>query len=200
MKNILILLLLSFIVSTSYSQTKEEKNEKTKQLITQLKDGCLFVRLATSKIKIEALKNAGKSELAEKVEKEQYLENLEIMNAFKNHYTFGKVYFIYSDASEKVMMSNIDSICLNEKLEVDYSISPSCKTVFTAQIGQIYNTTFGSDIIGLGLMDDQFKPLPTYFPGYVSKRDLIFFKRSANKMVRMLNTKLEETYTKYSQK
>jgi len=200
MKKTLLLLLLSFVVATTYSQTKEEKNEKTKQIITQLKDGCLFVRLATSKVKIEALKNAGKRELAEKVEKEQYLENLEIMNAFKNHYTFGKVYFIYSDASEKVMMSNIDSICLNDKLEIDYAISPNCKTVFTAQIGQIYSTTFGSDIIGLGLMDDQFKPLPTYFPGYVSKRDLIFFKRSANKMVRMLNTKLQETYTKYGSK
>ncbi len=200
MKKSLLLLVLVLVFSSSFSQTKEDKIEKSKQLLSQLKNGCLFVRLATSQTKIDALKNFGKKELAEKVEKEQYLENIEIMNAFKNHYKFGRVYFIYSDASEKVMMSNIDSICLNDKLEVDYSISPNCKSVFTAQIGEISSITFGSDIIGLGLMDDQFKPLPTYFPGYVSKRDLIFFKRSANKMVRMLNTKLEETYTKYSQK
>lgn len=200
MKKSLLLLVLVLVFSSSFSQTKEDKIEKNKQLLSQLKNGCLFVRLATSQTKIDALKNSGKKELAEKVVKEQYLENIEIMNAFKNHYKFGRVYFIYSDASEKIMMSNIDSICLNDKLEVDYSISPNCKSVFTAQIGEISSITFGSDIIGLGLMDDQFKPLPTYFPGYVSKRDLIFFKRSANKMVRMLNTKLEETYTKYSQK
>lgn len=90
--------------------------------VEKLKAGALLVRLKTSENKISKLIEYGRNSEAEKVKREQLEDNLNIIQAFKNHFEFCPVYFFLSGNSKQVRSGELGNIFVNENLEIDTTI------------------------------------------------------------------------------
>lgn len=71
------------------------------EFIQNLKKGALIVRLRINSKKVEAYRSVGNEELALKLEAQQKENNLNMLLAFKNNFTFCPVYFIYANDYQK---------------------------------------------------------------------------------------------------
>lgn len=104
----------TMIVNWAYSQ-KVAPVSLGAQQIDQLKAGTLLIKLNTQSARIKhRLDNSQKSKaksLMDEMEKEQN----EIINAFKDHYTFSDYYFFYSDDSDKVLKERKFDTLFKEK-------------------------------------------------------------------------------------
>lgn len=115
------------VIKEENSQVPERRRIRRirgKRQIKDLKDGLLLVRLKTSDKRIAAFEKKGEMIKAEMVRKMQRDENLEILYAFNKCYNYSKVYFFYSNDSEKIKEGNWDGVFLNDSLQYDPSISP----------------------------------------------------------------------------
>ncbi len=121
---------------------RKMKSEASKTQIKQLKEGVLLVRLKTAESTINALREVGKNEEADKVKLKQETENKKIINAFKNNFDFCDVRFFFSNNSDKVRLKQFENIFLNDSLEVDPSIKlePDI-SFFIAEFGYIGQDT-----------------------------------------------------------
>ncbi|MEA3504078.1 MAG: hypothetical protein U9R32_02630, partial [Bacteroidota bacterium] len=123
----------------SYKQIKQIKSEEQ---IHELKNGTLLVRLKTSVNKINALKEMGHFEKADKVKEEQKIENKKIVAAFNKSFNFCDIVFFYSDKSKNVMDRDFDNVFLNENLEIDKKIKiDTDKEFFIAEFSGIEQDT-----------------------------------------------------------
>jgi hypothetical protein len=114
------------------------RKRTTKRQIRELRNGALLVRLSTSSMKIAALKAKGFPQWAEEVEKEQRVENLSLIRAFKSYYHFSEVKFFMSDQSNQVREGNFNGIFVNDDLEVDSTIELHNKShVYSAEFAII---------------------------------------------------------------
>lgn len=107
--------------NTEETYRNKRKNASVKQ-IKQLQKGTLIVRLKTLEKKIQALKDIGEVEMAEKIYKVQQDENLKLVQAFRNEFDFCEVRFTFSNNSQNILDGSFDNIFLNDKLEADSSI------------------------------------------------------------------------------
>ena len=89
--------------------------------IKALKTGALVVRLKTNDKSIDAYRRSGRTELADKLVAEREAQNLKIAEAFKYHFYFCPVYFIYAKNTD-LLLKREPHIFLNEKLQADTSI------------------------------------------------------------------------------
>lgn len=136
--------------------------------ISELKNGVLLVRLATSTAKIKALKARGRRTEAEEIEAEQHRINREIIRAFRRKFDFCRVEFFLATDSRKVKEGKSEGIFLDDQLNPDSSITVnSLAAVYTAEFGSTARGTGGGvDISALVIMDRNFNMLEKPFPYY----------------------------------
>lgn len=117
-----------------------------RQYIFDLKDGVLLFRLKTQKNIINAYREKGLFERADKLELKQLNLNKEIVSNVQNTFNFCPTYFFFSDFSNHVINQQLDSVVfLNANLEPDTSIHITSKKFLTAEFGRLQQQTGESD-------------------------------------------------------
>ncbi len=208
---------LTFPLLFSQAQERYERKIAAHEQITGLKSGALIVRLSKRQTSVDALRNAGYAEAAEKITKEQYEANLALLQAFRSDFNFCKVYFIYPDQSPKILNNQLGEVVfLNDQLKEDSTIKMSESYFLTAEYGIIAQDTTGTSLgysyqtswdkhgtkteyyrngganlrVPAFIMKDQsFVQLRDPFPFFV-KRNVVFIKRDDYTVVTMLNEQL----------
>jgi hypothetical protein len=156
------LLIFIFSVVFSYAQEDEErfgdkdyKNQdqfekfyRRRKIISawqinQLKEGALVIKLKANTLVINALKKQGNMRLAERTRLETAGMNTNIMRAFKNNYTFSKIYFIYGSTVDSLLNGKRDGVFLDTSLNVDAKIVMNEKFYLIAEIDRLYNSSIG---------------------------------------------------------
>ncbi|MBD79609.1 MAG: hypothetical protein CL840_11885 [Crocinitomicaceae bacterium] len=226
LKKIVLYLFVLLIGATGYAQQKEKLSRKklaqeaAKQQITLLHNGALLVRLKTKQKSIDALNQAGKRKLAEKVKKQQDEINLQIIKAFAKNFDFCSTYFFLSDDSRFIINKQLDSLYfIGDDLKVDSTIKFNNTSFLTAEFTVIeqdtakhfdyYESVPGKDgpeqrssyqggtNFGFGALiikSDQFVQLRKPFPYYVRKLDSLPFKRKPKTVVKKMNQQLHGFY------
>lgn len=162
--------------------------------IRNLKEGYLLVRLRTSSHQIEALKKAGMNAQSEQLIRRQKADNLEIAKAFNQAYTFGKVFFFYSNFSDSIRSRKFEGCIMNEKLETIKSGINLSAEIYIAEFGITDNMGVGALII----LNSAFNPMHSSFPYYSrTLSNLPLLKRSKQKVVERWNEDLFEFYNKH---
>lgn len=161
------------------------------QQIVALKNGVLIVNLIVPQHKIDALNASGKKAEADKMMLDAERTNNNLISAFANYYTFGKVLFVYSFDIEK-MTSGDGSVLFDAQNNRQTQVPGS---FFVADLS-------GSperNMEGLVLKDDTFTVLKKPFPYFISAWEIFHFKRLTEaEMVARLNKKLLSFYAKVS--
>jgi hypothetical protein len=111
--------------------------------IAQLKEGALVVRLKTNHLLVDALMKQGRTRQAEEKRIETMVANRNTMRAYMEHYTFSKVYFIYSQSSDSLLKGTRSNIFLDTTLRVDPSIVMTEKFYLLAERDYAYNSSIG---------------------------------------------------------
>lgn len=179
----------------------ESKSQESIDQIMHLKTGALIIRLHSKEKSISAYQKAEKNELAEKIRKKQFAFNKIIIRAFKNHFNFCTIYFIYSDHTQEFINDTNTRIFLNDTGVIDSSISFKENYFLFADHDKVYpeikngdSITFGSSPVlnnALVIKDQKLiqllKPFPFFTP-------LPFRESSFKKGVIKLNRNLHSFY------
>ncbi len=183
----LISLFLSFIILQSYGQ---EKKSDASQNIKMLKQGALFVRLKTSDLQINALKQKGREKEAEQIHRKQEMENKEIAEAFKNSFDFSKIYFFYSTNSAEIKKGNYKYFLLNTDLQKDTSFNGN-----DYLIGE-FDESATTHIDAFIIKDKNFIQLDSPFPFLIKCNGMLVTTRTKEEVVKQLNKQLFEFWSK----
>lgn len=217
-------LLFSF---SSFAQQEDEKYIKNRSLraivqIRRLKQGALLVRLFEKENQIALLEKQGKSASVIQAYKDKIAkENNEIIDAFKNNFSFCPVYFFYSKDSEHIKNRDFKQGQLINKNGEPSDNEFSEQYFYTADLSELRVDTISyitsstardeNDNItitkgkktrvsyeAIMIRSDEFVDLLTPFP-YSTRtyKDLPIFKRTVAKTVSKLNNKLEYFYRKF---
>lgn len=124
--------ILILISNITFAQHPLSELKKATHL-TNLKNGVLLVRLSDQTKKRKELEKRGQSALAERLSLETNKQNEQIKKAFKTHFDFCKIYFIYPKDTKKILKDKsipILDIATNEKIDL-------------SEVKNIYVTDFG---------------------------------------------------------
>ena len=165
-----------------FAQSESKAKTDIYQEVLNIRRGIILVRLQTKSQSIRALNTLGNSEGARHIAERQRKENMEIKAIFRVSFTFTHVAFFYSDDSGFIKAGQFEGYLLNDSLVRDSSIVfDADKPIYILDIGDVYFPAFGSHMLGLVLMNDQFEPLDKPFPYFVRERSGIFFMRRTNR-------------------
>lgn len=125
-----------------------EKFRRRRRLISawqvnQLREGALVVKLKTNQLVVNALRNAGDTVGAEVKRIEAAGINANMVRAFRNHFTFCKLYFIFSQSGDSLLNGTRRGIFLDTSLQVDPAIELKENFYMLAETDQLYNSTIG---------------------------------------------------------
>ncbi|MBL4668292.1 MAG: hypothetical protein JKY30_03405 [Flavobacteriales bacterium] len=223
---IIILIAISIIFSsTAFTQNdkktsfRKQRKINAKEQIIGLKNGILLVRLKTNKKSIEAMREHGRTILANKTEGKLKNRNAYIIYAFKTSFDFCPVYFFYSSDSKHIRNNHLDSVSfLNDSLKIDKSITVNDTNYYVAEFGHIEptetidyqssvyvpkketrNTYTGSSDFSFKAVivkDKMFKQLNKPFPYYSKESSSPKKKENINAAITKLNLILKKYYTK----
>ena len=208
--SLFLILFLNFDAAAQNLMKRRNARKISIEQIKNLKEGALIVRLKTKKSVIDAYKNAGKHNIANKIEEEIVIENAEIVNAFINGFDFCPVYFIYSFDSDLVFKKDFENIVfINQSMIPDVKIKFDYKNFLTAEIGKVDpSRNLGTELDSipyrtgdfnfeaLVVMDQKFTQLIRPFPYYIKIYPAFSFKRSPEILVRKLNKNLHRFYNR----
>ena len=228
MKFVIALSLILLVPIMGLAQDKKKKKRKAlsrkelkviaKEDILSLRNGILLVRLQTKNKSIQALRKAGKDDLADKIKNRQAKYNLTIVNAFRSGFGFCPSFFFFSNQSRNIRAGNLEVVeFLNDDLQYDPTISIGDKEFFTAEFTTIEEDTAkhqdtyspmtsenddehqvpysGGSNMGFGALiikTDQFVQLRRPFPFYTRTYDSLPTKRAPAEVVRKMNLKLND--------
>lgn len=129
----------------------------------------IIVRLKENKRRILTLREQGYLADANEEESNTREDNLAIVNAFKQKFTYLPVLFFYDTDSKEALNGNFEGILLNDDLKRDSSVQLPQKQYLFAEFAQLfYETTQTSGMFGLVIYDDKFKNLKDPFPAFTS--------------------------------
>ncbi len=190
---------------------KREALDSARANIKLLKQNTLVVRLKTGSSKIKALQrlieNPNTSEkhraryqsMIDKTLAEVREENLSMMDAFTEKYTFSKVLFMPDTLGPQLKSGVKQGIFLNNKLEIDPSLGFE-GFFFLAYYGES-DSKDKTHIEGINVVDQEFEPLRYPFPSFVGRagiwrglREFLFVAPSSEhyvKLVEKLNKTME---------
>lgn len=153
--------------------------------------GTLIVRLKDKSHQINLLRASNKAEEAAQLEEETNALNQEIMNAFHSFYTYGSVYFMKPDDSQKLIDGNWEDILMNENGSV-VSVAPMQYMIAD------FNRDNAQSLLGLNIQEwnpntesweHPASPFPSFTAAYSTfSRE----ERSFAQMVNMFNNELLE--------
>ena len=193
----------------------EARIEITKQAIKDLKNGVLVVRLKTGNSQLKALERVANSPSVSEEEKEKFkikivslkkeiqLENESLIQSMKENYFFSEVLYIADTTVYLLKENNQHGYFLNEKMEVDKSISLNDKSYLIAYYGATASST-KSGVEGIVVLGRDFKELADPFPHFTgittARKELgKFFKKRTEMdyyklMVQRFENRLNELY------
>ncbi|HEY0030481.1 MAG TPA: hypothetical protein VGC65_06975, partial [Bacteroidia bacterium] len=158
--------------------------------IVMLKSGALFVRLKTSELKINGLKQKGMLKEAEVIRIDQENKNKLIMAAFKKNFTFCPVYFFYSNHSTQVKEGLYQGLIFDADMNTDLKFSGD-----KYLIGE-YDESQTTQIAAFFIKDKNYEQLRSPFPFLIKQNQMLVSTRSDDAIVLLLNEKLWEFYGK----
>lgn len=188
---------------------KQAALDSAKANIKLLKQNTLVVRLRTGASKIKALNRQINSpnvndklrkryqSMLDKARAEIRAENLILMDAFKEHYTFSNVVFMPDTMSLNLKKGAKKGIFLNEKLEIDTTIFFQGH-FFLAYYGES-DYDDNSTLEGLNIFDERFEPLKYPFPSFIERAYIwrflrtLFFKAPTSEHYEKLVEKFNKT-------
>lgn len=174
----LITILFLFVTGVCFATNKDTSSsrpitnrEKANREIAALKNGALIVRLQTNEKSINAYRQAGKNELADKIAAERNGLNQKIVDAFKNYFTFCKVYFIYAK-NTGALSKEKSGIFLDGNLKPDTSIKLKEKYFLIAEYGSFTADERGNSLVvldsGLTQLQEPFPfEVPVFFDAFI---------------------------------
>ncbi len=208
--------LFLFTVTSTWSQTKDDRAELAKQTITQLKDGALLIRLSSKSQTLELLRERGYPKRADHIEKVQAEKNKEIVKAYST-IGFTKVYFFYSEHSENVRNGNLEGILLDTALNkvtganikhyvvgatgplpknYEYKESNDDNTPANVTEKKTYGGGSNLSILSFYLMDKNFDLLPDPFPNHQRYHPVILTTLTHEEVAEKIDEKLVKYYEK----
>ena len=119
---VFLLLVSSVAAAQNELLLNNTRSDTAKYYIRELKKGALVVRLQSKSKAIEKLRAEGNHSYARTIESEQREDNLEIYQAFRQHFDFCDVYFIYAEQTDSLLRNGGKNFFLNDSLQVDPSI------------------------------------------------------------------------------
>mgnify|MGYP001545757323 CR=1 FL=1 len=149
----------------------------------------LLVRLKTSENYINTLLRQGDKQGADEARKKQEKENREIVAAFRDNFTFCKVYFFYSKYSEKVKSGKFRGYLLDTNFVQD--------TVYTGSdylLGE-FGESETTRLQGFIMKDKNSQQLKSPFPFLIKLNRNGIIERSKPEIVQALNKELFSFYT-----
>ncbi|MBF97892.1 MAG: hypothetical protein CMI36_02780 [Owenweeksia sp.] len=183
---------LLFFSGNGYAQDKQEP--EAGDIIRQLKESFILVRLQTSERKINMLKERGMEKEAEEAVNQQHQENKEIMLSFEETFDFCPVYFFYAANSEAIREGQLEGNVFNSRQELIEGSKLNTRPFFTAEFAE----TEKLGISGFILMDQFMVPLEPPFPYF--ERKYIFFsliEQSKARISERHNARLKAFYEKH---
>lgn len=132
----------------------------------------LFIRLKTYDQAVKGLQSAGRFDIAEKLLEKQHDIDSSILEAFREQFTFTKVYYFYSRDIRALKNGdfskafNLDGSPVNYSEGNFYMINPYDATV----------PTMGLELIGFSLLDSASTPMHFPSPTSIVKRYFMFYK------------------------
>lgn len=182
------------------SFTQETPEDYVVKNIKALKEGVLLVRLhedLTVQKKMLELKQYKRLE-AKKEEIER--KNVELIDAFKKHYSFSHVYFFYARNTNEVIAKNYAELVFDTANQIVDTSKLLNTPVYILDGENVHFEHFGEDAEGYGIYNDTLGLMQKPFPYYVRKRSgTLIVQRTEYDMVIKLQRKLDKTYNKYFQ-
>ena len=206
--------LLLLLLPLCFSNCKNQKALRRASFneIQTLKNNALLVRLHTADHIIEALEKRNLHKEAEEARERVKKGNIRTVNAFKNNYTFSKVYFFQSGESNNLKNKNFDEVVLVDADGNTVQDRSFLKAGYlVATFGVVYHDqlfyTDSSDVKysvagvqgtpGLVVMDRDYIQLNKPFPFKVAVPFSTEFKEGA---VSVLNKRLNRYYGVFERK
>lgn len=153
----------------------------------------MLVRLHTRSNTIDALRKRGMKAEAQKIKEEQRQENIEILKSFKYVYTFSPVYFIWSDSSHLIPISDpADLPLLNESLEIDTAINPKGNSFLVGDFGITDAGPTGLTVSGFVVRNKNLEQLQDPFPYYTRSYEGLPHERTPVQVVQQFDKKLRK--------
>ncbi len=163
-------------------------------LISNLPQSAILVRLQTNEHIIKYYLNQGNIQQANKEELRQKKKNSEIINTFTNEWEFCPVYFFYSDKSQEIINKNFNNIFKNtEEDKLSFKEIQKLKNEF---IIMYFGETQGKlKFNALVLNDSKMQQLKKPYPKFVrTYKGLGFLSRNTSKIIRILKQKISWHY------
>lgn len=227
MTRIFVLFFTLLFSLSSFAQQEDEKYIKNKTLraivqIRRLKQGALLVRLYEKENQIALLEKQGKyASVIQSYKDKIAKENNEIVDAFKNQFTFCPVYFFYSKDSEHIKNRDFKQVQLMNNNGEPSDKGFSDQYFYTADLSELrvdtisyitsHTTRDENDNFTIAkgkktrvsyeaimIRSDEFVDLLTPFP-YSTRtyKDLPLFRRTIARTINKLNFRLEHFYRKF---
>lgn len=187
------LFFLFFLLNTTCSSFSQSSANAHKNIIL-LKNGALFIKLKTSENVINGLIARGRKDEAEKIRTDQAMENKEIINAFKNNFKFCKVFFFYSNNSQKIKDGNYKGCLINTNNEIDSTFNSIDYLI--GEFGQTETNRIDAFLIE----DKNFDQLKKPFPFLIRLNKFGVATRSKDEMAKAVNDELTLFWNKNSAK
>lgn len=111
--------------------------------INKLKEGALVVRLKTNKALIDALLAKGNEDVAKQKIAETYIINKNTLRAYVRNFTFCKLYFMYSSASDSLLNGSRSGFFLDTNMVLDKTIELKESYYLIAERDYAYNSSIG---------------------------------------------------------
>ncbi len=163
---------LSYKLVPNNGSTKEADKKRLSSdvyLPYQADSLVIIVRLKENLRRILTLREQGYFAEANEEENNTREDNLAIVNAFKQKFTYIPVLFFYDNDSKEALNGNFEGILLNDDLKRDSSIQLPQRQYLFAEFAQLfYETTQTSGMYGLVIYDSQFKNIKDPFPAFTS--------------------------------
>lgn len=137
--NLILLLVLPCTIGAQSDTLLRSDDQKAIaiQQAEQLQNGALVVRLKTKSRNIEAYREAGLDEVADRIEQEQTAENKLIIEGFRDFFDFAPVYFIFTHDTDSLRAGQRKGIFLNEMLQITDSIEMAASFFLFAERGPV---------------------------------------------------------------
>jgi len=175
---------------TALTMKGQANIEEARELLQELKQGVLLVRLPTAQYQLEALREAGRQKERAALQRKLYEEERATLLSFKNTFRFCPVYFFPATASDSVRQGLFEGILF----DVDgHPVEPTALqgTIFTGE----FSETPKQGIEGFILMDQNMVPLQAPFPFYQRKHGFLgLISRSKAEILEDYQAKLEDYY------
>ncbi len=192
-------------------QVKAIRVKMAKEQIKELKNGVLLVQLKTRQKTIDAYLKKGLEKKANKIQKLQHQDNLNIMKGFKDYFNFCPVYFYSSNDYKNVKAQNFSAVTFydssmnittlqHDLTETTYYICEITKNNFdNTTLNNIpnYNIPYNNSVTfdAFIIKNKIFQQLAAPFPYYAKTHVAVKVKDKKRwESIRKLNTRLHNFY------